>query len=381
MGERKSYEELNAIKKKYNCSTLWSYSRYNTYKNCSFEYMLKYIKKVKPDRDDGIYGILGGISHDILEMLYNKEIKYEDMLPMYEESWMKLQLAGYKFDRSDDNKNTSIANKYEECMKHFFKYHIPIEGKTKLEEFVVIKVTPFTFQGYIDIMFKEGDDYIVGDFKTSTIYSGAKILENAKQLLLYSEALAQAGIPITNIKPRWNFLKYVTIETQLANGKMNSRNIERNQIGNKLSSNVKMWLNKSGCTEDEIENYIATMNLTNSIEHLPEDVRSKYLIKDCWVSIDLTQEIIDELKKDIVETLIDITKKELEWEQNKDDKIWWQDVTDKNSYYFSNLCSYSSKLHLPYFEYLKQREEKMNQDKGIFGGSNNSDDDWMKDLF
>ena len=379
MGERKSYKELEQIKKKYNCSTLWSYSRYNTYKNCPFEYMLKYIKKVKPDRDDGIYGILGGIAYEIIEMYMNKEIKYEDMLSRYEESWIKLQLAGYKFDRSDENKNTAIANKYEECMKHFFKHHIPIEGKTKLEEFVIISVKPFTFIGYIDILFKEGDNYIVGDFKTSTIYSGSKVLENAKQLLLYSEALIQAGIPIENIKPRWNFLKYVTIETQLANGKTNSRNIERNQIGNKLSSNVKMWLNKSGCTEDEIENYLATMNLTNSIEHLPYEVRSKYIIKDCWVSIELTQEIIDELKKDIVETLIEIIKKEMAWQESKDDSIWWQEVTDKNSYYFSNLCGYSASIHLPYKKYLEDRKEK----DGNYTNHNKEDENdlsWLNEI-
>jgi len=81
---RKTGEELEKLKKKYNVHQLWSWSRYNCYKNSIFEFYLKYIAKIKEDRDDGIYGVSGNACHGILEKFYSKEIAYEDMLQEYE---------------------------------------------------------------------------------------------------------------------------------------------------------------------------------------------------------------------------------------------------------------------------------------------------------
>jgi hypothetical protein len=386
MGERKTYKELEAIKKKYNCSTLWSFSKYNTYKNDTWEYMLKYVKKVKPDIDRNIYMPLGTLAHDIMEKYYNKEIKYEDMLGLYEDGWLKLQLAGYKFNQSDETKNESTMNKYKECMEHFFKFNKPIEGKVEIERFVLIKIDFLLLQGYVDILFKDGENFIVGDFKTSTLYTGDKLKKEAFQLCIYSEALIQAGIPLKNIKPRWNFLKYIKVETQLAKidketklNVINTRYIERNQIGSKLSSNVKMWLGKSEYTEDEIENYLSTMILTNSIEHLPEEVKSKYKFSDAWVEIPLTQEIIDDVKNDVKETLVDIMKKQMEWEETKDDSIWWQDVSDNQASLLAMMGSFSPKLHLPWKKYLEDRKEK---DGGYINDNKEDENDlsWLNEI-
>ena len=106
---RKTKEELNAIKKKYNVSDLYSWSKYNTAKSDLYEYYLKYIARIPEDRNDGIYGISGNACHDILEQFYSKQIKFEDMLPLYEDKLSNFNIIELKYDRTCEEKNEKIA--------------------------------------------------------------------------------------------------------------------------------------------------------------------------------------------------------------------------------------------------------------------------------
>ena len=73
---RKSFEELEQLKKDFQTDRLWSWSRVNSVHNSLYEYYLKYIKHVPEDRQDSIYTVTGGISHDIIEKFYTNEISY-----------------------------------------------------------------------------------------------------------------------------------------------------------------------------------------------------------------------------------------------------------------------------------------------------------------
>jgi RecB family exonuclease len=375
---RKTFEELEAIKKKLNCHTLYSWSRYKTYKTCNYEYFLKYVKRVKEDRHDSIYGISGNVCHNVLEKFYGKEIEYDQMLDAYENELLTMNLADLKYDRTDEEKNKKIAEKYEACIRHFFQHHQIINKKVEIERFITVKVGSFYLQGYVDFMFKEGNKFQILDWKTSTIYTGKKILAEQGQLVLYSEALRQLGVPLENIVAKWCFLKYLTVEVPQANGKIAVRNIERNDIGNSLASNLKMWLKKAKYSEDDIDSYISTVILTNSLDCLPDDIKSKYKISDCFVEIELSEEIIDDLKKDIVETLIEINKKEMEYLKTEDENVFWSDVTNENSYYFATLSGYSANLHKPYKEYLDARDMFKNKKEK----ETDEDDDlsWLNEL-
>jgi hypothetical protein len=48
--------------------------------------------------------------------------------------------------------------------------------------------------------------------------------------------------------------------------------------------------------------------------------------------------------------------KEGEYLRTKNDKVFWTDITKENEYFLSVLSGYSTKLHKPYAEYLKQKE-------------------------
>jgi hypothetical protein len=391
---RKTREELNKLCKELNVKKLDSWSKYHCYKQDHWEAFLKYILHEKEDRTNGIYAVSGGYCHDIIEKFYNDEIEYNGMIDKYEDSLLTMNIAELKYDRNDSEKNEKIANKYENCIRHFFKNHVVINQPHKTEQFITIRICDdIVLQGYIDFLFTEkytdkNDNektrIRIVDWKTSTRYTGQKIDAECGQLVIYAEGIRQTlGIPLEDITCAWNFLKYVTVTYEQKNGKLKDRYIERNSIGESLVNTAKMWLKEFGY-EEEIDSYVDSMILDNSIDCLPDEVRNKFTIKDCYVEVPLSEEKIEELKTDIIETLHDFRAKEQEYNKTKDEMIFWQDVTDADAFRLATLSSYSRKLHKPYDAYLKEQEmfEKNNSDndneeENSEKVSNNEEDDLL----
>lgn len=364
---RLTYEQQNEIKKKYNVDRLWSWSRMNTFLNSKYEYLLKYILKAEEDRCDSCYTTLGTICHDALDRFYEGKIKYEDMIDDYNDGFTTaITIADLKFNRSDEEKNKSIGEKYNENLKHFFQNHTVYDKELLIEKPVVVNIDGNVFIGYIDALYKDDDEcYHIIDFKSSSIYTGNKLEENSGQLVLYSIALHQMGIPLDKLKPCFNFLKYCTIRYEQKNGAIKYRNVERYKIGESLQSNAKTWLKHFGYEPDE---YLKEMLDINGIECLPEEVRSKYEIKDCHVYIDLTEKLVQKWTDTVATTLKDIELREADYKETHSDKCFWDDEEsiDKQSYYYANLCSYSANKLLPYKSYLEKLEASKSGD--IFGG-------------
>lgn len=377
---RVSKKKLEAIKKKYNVDELWSWSKYNSYKIDPFGWYLKYLKKIKETKSS-IYSVSGGNCHEILERFYSKEIPYEKMIEEYESKLFDMNMEELKYNRKNEEANNKIANTYENCVKHFFQNHIPIQGKVIIEQFVTINVNGNIFQGYIDFLNKEDDCYVITDWKTSTIYTGKKIEKERGQLVLYAESLIQKGIPIEKIKIRWNFLKYCKVTSQLAaidketkKNKIRETNALRIEWVNKIQSNLKMWLKKEGYNEEEIEDLVLEAIANNNLDNIPENIRERYKVEDCYVYIPLDQEIIDNLKQDIVEIIEEIARNKKIYETAEDERVWWTHIDKTNEFYFATLCGYSSKVHKPYKEYLDSKEMFVNKVEEEF------DDSWLNDL-
>lgn len=374
---RKTYEELKKIMEQENCSRIWSWSKFNSFKTSPFEYYLKYIKHAEEDRQDCIYTSTGSLAHDIIEKFYTGKIKHEDMIGEFEDGWVTLyNIAQLKFDRNNEEKNKSIGEKYYLDLQHFFNNHTTLKYKPALEQFVKVKIGSHLFHGYIDCCFKDDDDnYNIIDWKTSTVYKGDKAKKECGQLVTYALALNEMGVPMDKIKIAWNFLKYCTVQYTQANLEVKTREIERFELGEKLQANLKVWLKKLGY-KDKMDEYLKMVIDTNSIECLPEDVQAKYKISDCYVYVDLTDDLINYWKDDIVTTIKDIALREKDYEETHSENVWWD--TDESvkaqSYYFSTLCGYSGALHKPYGEYLK-RLEAAQKGEDMFsgvGGSNTS---------
>ena len=367
-------EQLEALMKKEGVDRIWSWSKINCFHTSPYEYYLKYIKKAKEDRANSIYVTTGGISHDILEKFYTNQITYDEMIEQFEDGWLvATDIADLKFDRSDEERNDKIKDKYYENLVHFFNNHTKLENNPIIEQFVKVKIGDNLFQGYIDCTFKDEEDCItIQDWKTSSIYKGAKAENESGQLVLYALGLNQQGIPMDKIKIRWNFLKYVSIQYEQKNGTVKTREVERCSIGESLQSNAKTWLKHFGYESDE---YLKTMLDTNSIDCLPEEVREKYVISDCYVYVDLTDELINKWTEHVITVIKDIELREADYEESHSDACFWDtdDSVKAQSYYFSNLCGYSRNLHKPYDEYCKRLEVAQNGTdlfSGLLGSEN-----------
>ena len=372
---RLTYEELEKIKKKYNVDRLWSWSRMNTYMTSKFEYLLKYILKSKEDRCDSCYVTLGTICHDTLDKFYEGKIEYEDMIDDYNDGFTTaITIAGLKFNRSDEEKNKTIGEKYNENLVHFFQNHTVYKHKLLVEKPIVIDVDGRVFVGYIDALYKDDDGYYhIIDFKSSSIYTGKTLEENSGQLTIYAMGLNQMGIPFEKIKAEFNFLKYCTIKYEQKNGAVKYRNVERCKIGESLQSNAKTWLKAFGYEPDE---YLMEMLDSNGIDCLPDEVKAKYEITDCHVEVDLSEMAVKKWNNLITDTLIDIELREKDYEETKAVECFWDDEehVKAESYYFANLCAYSATKHLPYKAYLEKFEAAQKSEDMFSGllGSNTS---------
>lgn len=366
---RLNKEELEQVKKKYSVNRLYSYSRLDCFNRSPFEYWLKYVARKEEDRADCIYAPVGNGCHDILERYYDNKIKYVDMSEEFEDVWIAYaKCYNFKFDRNDEEKNKSIGEKYYENLKHFFMNHKQIKSNVVLERFLAVKIGDYVLQGYADIIFKAPNGKIViGDWKSSSKFSGQSLIDHSWQLVIYAMALIQLGVPLADIICAFNFLKYCSITYQQANGKVKTKSVERRNIGNSLKANAKMWLKKLGY-ENDVDFYLNTLEQTNSIECLPDEVKNKYAIFDCWVEIPLTQKLIDQCSKMVIHTIMDIEAREADYKRMQDEganeftlsKLFWDDteLIKQQSYYHATLSGYSKKLHKPYAEWLVMQEEK-----------------------
>lgn len=360
---RLTSEQLQEVMRKYGVNELYSWSKVDTAINSLYEYFLKYVLHIKEDRTDCAYAPMGGISHSTIEDYYGSKIKYEDMIGRFEDGWTTaIDIANLKFDRNDEVKNNTIAEKYKLNLQHFFMNHVPIKYKVALEKFITAKIGDYVLQGYIDAIYKDDDgNYHIVDWKTSTKYSGKTAEEKCGQLVVYAVGLNQAGVPMDKIKICWNFLKYVSIQYEQANGVVKTREVERYKIGESLQTNAKMWLKKLGY-EDEIDDYLKLLLDTNDIKCLPEEVQKKYTLSDCYVYVDLTDKLIKKWEDTIITTIKDVKLREADYKETHSEMCFWDsdDSVKAQSYYFSTLCGYSPNLHKPYKAYLERLEAAKN---------------------
>lgn len=366
---RLTSEELQTLMKNEGVSRIWSWSKWNCFHTSPYEYFLKYILHKKEDRTDCIYTTTGGIAHDIMERRYTGKLPYEQMIDDFEDGWVTaFNIAEMKFDRNSPEKNDKISQKYYENLKHFFMNHTPLKYKPVIEQFVKAKIGDNLFQGYIDVCFKDDEgNFNILDWKTSSIYKGKKAENECGQLVVYAIGLNQQGVPMDKIRICWNFLKYVSIQYEQANGAVKTREVERCKIGESLQTNAKMWLKKLGYA-DQVDDYLKLLLDTNGIECLPKEVQEKYIISDCYVYVPLTDELINRWKETIISTINDIELREKDYEETQSDKAFWDtdESVEAQSYYFSTLCGYSPNLHLPYKAYLERTEKA--KDGDVFSG-------------
>ncbi|AKO92025.1 hypothetical protein BEH_07865 [Priestia filamentosa] len=329
---------------------LWSYSKINTLDNCKHEYYLSRVKKLKSE--DNIYTVSGTCAHDIIQDYYENKIKYNQMADLFETKFFDIEISDFRFS-SDEQKNTSMRNKYKSCVKDFFLTHKPIETKVLTEKLIWVDVDGHVFMGYVDAIIKDQDgNYNIIDWKTSTIYKGAKIKLHGKQLLLYALGLHQMGVPLDKIKVAWNFLKYVNVTYKQKNGKYKTTSSERHKwvaaIKTPLKKDIKSVYNMEDWEADiKLEELISA----NSLDGLDEEIQNKYKLDDCYVYAEVSEELVNELKRDLVAGIEEINER-----GDEEDKWNREPIQPKDEFYCNVLCGV--KRHCKFYKAYQEKNKK-----------------------
>ena len=119
-----------------------------------------------------------------------------------------------------------------------------------------------------------------------------------------------------------------------------------------------MWAKELKYSEDAILGFIDELYLTNSIDHLPDDLKEKFKFYECIVDIPFNDDEVFSLTALVSGTIKEIEEREAEYQRTKDEMLWWQDVSYDDEYRLFNLSQFSRKLHKPFDEYLKIKEER-----------------------
>ena len=404
MAERKQIVRPEKLVKKYgNEFPIWSYSRVSSYKNCQHEYYLSRI--LKKENLDNLWGKLGGLAHDSLEDYYNGNIGYEDMLTKFENGFLDYEMADLKFVK-DEDKNERMIKKYKESIIHFFKNHIAINKKVLSEKEVWIDTGLAAFIGYIDAIHKDDEGYYnITDYKTSSMgaeYKGENLLHKQEQLLLYALALHQVGVPLEEIKIRWNFLKYTNIKynhmvnvTYLKGGKYTTSCVKKSELISKIATQLKkdIFEHCPDADDKDVAKTIKQWKVDNDFNALPKWLQDRYVLTDViktgerhkWVESIKTQ-----LKKDLIAyglsdvdaeimyldclsaNSLDLIPKEVSKNYVLEDAYLYGEVTQEN---IDNLIKNMNKAILEIQnkgvdDPTKWEENKMSQDKSGYYCSN-----------
>lgn len=373
---RLSKEELTQKIHDNGCKYSLSWSKLHCFIDDPYSFKLKYLDHIPEERNNS-YAFLGDVVHTGLEAFYKNEKTMDEIIQIFEEKMSEQKLSDVNFVK-DEEKNKEIEKNYYQNIKHFFKNYEKVSNLSQLEVFVGWKFGDYFMQGYVDHMYPDetNNTVIIEDFKTSTIYQGAKIEENAGQLKLYAYMLSKMyNIPISQIKIGWNFLKYVKIDIEQKNGKVKTTKCLRNDIPKTVYSKIKVWGKHFKYTEEEVDEFYKIIE-QNSLEYkdknvfegIPNEIAEKFNVRDCFVEIQCTEEIIDMFIQYVKDNIESMTEKIALYKVTKDDRLFWKEVTKENSFFFINLCGYTAKNHKPlreYFDKMSVFESKAEKEQDL----------------
>jgi len=183
-----------------NEKTRYSYSRTTSFHNCKYEYYLNYV--VNDDdlyfSEGNYYAEFGSYIHEILAMIFEKELKPEDALDYFIDNYD--DRIYYKVRKSTMEKNLAIMSDYFATLDISWIDNYEILGVEKEVEFTV---NGLPFIGFIDLLLRDKKDgrIVILDHKSAEYpfkkdgtlkkkeeksFNGYK-----KQMYLYSHAIYQ----------------------------------------------------------------------------------------------------------------------------------------------------------------------------------------------
>jgi len=236
----------------------------------------------------------------------------------------------------------------------------------KTEELIVFQTDDDEFfQGYIDAIVpsEKGKPYVnIIDWKTSSKFSGKKLNEAGRQLLMYGLGLEQTTSYKVD-KIMWFMVKYLYVCNVQKNGKTKRKMCNRGKWVKEIKNPLEKALYKLGIDEFEVDMMLDNAIENNNLEGLPQEIQDEYWLQDCFVEYEVTDEKVEELKAYLKNTIIDINNK------NKDDESEWKavEITKYDSFYCATLCGHRKHCKF-YKKFLKENVDDFEKrDKSEFG--------------
>ena len=314
-------------------NTVWSISRINSYHNCQYEYYNTYVLRNRGIQN--VYSGVGSFIHDKIESYYrgDEEVKL-NFSKDFEIQMAENELIGMDFP------SESIRENFTNDVKHYTENFKKLDGKFLLEKLIVFQIDDHYIQGYIDciqvIENEEGNkDVNVIDWKTSSKFAGKKKLQDAgRQLVMYQLGLeATTSAKINEVK--WCMIKYLYVCHVQKNKKIKYKMCNRGKWVKEMQLALEKEMIKEGVDDLEVSILMEEALKNNNIDNLPQFIKEKYWLEDCYVTYEVDEEKIKELKNYINSTIKEIESKD------KEDASEWKPLDfEKDSFYCNNLCGH-----------------------------------------
>ena len=335
---------------------IYSISRLNTINTCPYQAYLQYIKGAK--QKNNVWAMLGGSIHDALERCIHgaDESIIKDAIQEELNMLDDLELD-FPLDR---NGNPSIRNNWIANMKLFAKHFKTPKGKFETEQLVLEQIGDSSWmQGYIDLIKYNDDGSIdIYDWKTSSQFDKAHLLEAGRQLIFYATIKRAEGYKIRKIA--WIMLKYAMLVWTAKNGKKQTKVMEWRKVGTDLQDKMRKELVKLGYDDVNLDVYLDYLKEDNDLSRMPDEIKNNFKLYPYVREYDFTDELVSELMqyiKDNVQKFIDF---------GNDEKKYKPLDCDKNSFFCNNLCGYGSEKCKYYAQYLQETLIDVDEEEDLF---------------
>ena len=355
---RLSYEQQQYLRERFNTDRLWSYSRVSTYLEHPWEYRIVYVEKLT--RSSNVYTHFGTICHDIIQDHYDGKYDYDKMQELYEDAILEWRMdnKGYTF------MNKNIESGYVDNLADYFKNTEIVPYKVKNESPVCVnfwdekRQKNVTFIGYLDSEYIDDEGiFNIVDYKSSSksSFSGKKLKDASKQLKLYAIGIHQArGIPYEKIRLRYDLMKYYEVFYLQKNGKWKGSKQERAKWVASQEKKIRTILLDNDVDIFDIDEMVEMSIASNTIENLPDFVKEKFQLKNCYIDVTISEEEAKELEQLLVETVAEIEEKEAM--DDLDEAFPEERIDETNEFYYTQLSPQVLKFNKGYQDKLAMME-------------------------
>ena len=334
---------------------VYSISRLNCINQCEYQAYLSYIEEAP--KKNNVWASLGGQIHDALEACIKGEATEEILSDAIQAELENLDILGIDFPL-DRNGNPTIRDNWIANMSRFAKEFKTPKGKFETEKLILLHWKDnIWIQGYIDLIRfeKDGSVYIV-DWKTSSQFTKDHLVEAGRQLILYALAMQEQGYKVNKVS--WVMLKYCITKWTLKNGKTKEKISEWRNYIKDLKSVLEKKLEDMGYDEVDIDALLFQAEKDNSMDCLPEELKSQFKTVPYVRDYELTPEVIAECKEYIDKSI------EKYHERGREEKKFKPCDIKKESFFCSSLCDFSTscKYWKDYCEQLKDKDTEEEED-------------------